>query len=68
MIIVCAVILLVSIILLISSLLKDKNTVTSQNVSNSTQSKLKELERIYNDNLITKEEYKNKRQELLSKL
>lgn len=67
MIIICAVILLVSAILLISSLIKDKNAITPQ-LSNTTQSKLKELEQIYNDNLITKEEYENKRQELLSKL
>ena len=66
-IIVCAVVLLVSVILLISSLLKDRNTTTPQ-LSNSTQSKLKELEQIYNDNLITEEEYNNKRKELLSKM
>ena len=54
MIIICGIILLISVILLISS--------------NTTQSKLKELEQIYNDNLITKEEYENKRKELLSKL
>ena len=65
MIIICAIILLISVILLISSLLKSKDNIQT---SNTTQSKLKELEQIYNDNLITKEEYENKRKELLSKL
>lgn len=67
MVIICAVILLVSVILLISSLLKNKNEIIPQ-LSNTTQSKLKELEQIYNDNLITEEEYNSKRKELLSKL
>ena len=70
MIIVCAVVLLVSVILLVSSLLKDKNvnSVVLSNITNSTQSKLKELEQIYKDNLITEEEYNSKKQELLSKM
>lgn len=69
MIIICAVVLLVSIILLISSLLKDKDTrVTSSNINNSTQHKLKELEQIYKDNLISKEEYESKRKEIINKL
>ena len=68
MIIVCAIVLLVSIILLISYLLKDKNTVINQDINNSTYSKLQELEQIYKNGLISKDEYNNKRQELLSKL
>ena len=57
-------------ILLVSSLLKDKNVnaVVISNSNNTTQSKLKELEQIYKDNLITEEEYNAKRQELLSKM
>lgn len=66
-IIACAIVLLVSIILLISSFLKDKNKYPSQ-ITTSTQSKLKELEQIYKNNLITEEEYNNKRQELLNKM
>lgn len=65
MIIVCAIILLISVILLISSLLKSRDNIQA---SNTTQSKLKELEQIYKDNLITEEEYNTKRQELLSKM
>lgn len=67
MIIVCAVVLLVSVILLVSSLLKGKN-VNTISTSNTTQSKLKELEQIYKDNLITEEEYNSKKQDLLSQM
>lgn len=34
----------------------------------ATQSKIKELEQIYKNNLITLEEYNNKRKEILDKL
>lgn len=67
MIIVCAIILLVSLILFISSLLKDKNFNVIEK-PNSTQSKLQELEQIYKCKLITKEEYENKRKEIIDKL
>lgn len=66
-IIVCAVILLVSVILLISSLLNNENN-KNNNIQNSTKSKLQELEQIYKQNLITEEEYENKRKEILDKL
>lgn len=67
MIIVCAVVLLVSVILLVSSLLKDKGNKTVQ-VSNSTQDKLQELEKIYNSGLINKEEYDAKRKDIIDKM
>ena len=67
MIIICSVILLISIILFLSSLLKDKDISVSQETS-SVSHKLKELDKIYKDNLITEEEYNAKRQELLSKM
>ena len=67
MIIICSVILLISIILFLSSLLKDKDISVSQETS-SVSNKLKELEQIYKDNLITEEEYDTKRQELLRKM
>ena len=63
MIIICSVILLISIILFLSSLLKDISQETSL-----VSHKLKELEQIYKDNLITEEEYNTKRQELLRKM
>lgn len=65
MTIICAIILLISVILLISSLLKSKDNIQT---SNTTQSKLQELEQIYKNNLITEEEYENKRKEILDKL
>ena len=70
MIIVCSVVLLISIILLISSFFKDKNINNTMVISssNSTQEKLQELEHIYKNNLITEEEYENKRKEILNKL
>lgn len=48
---------------------KSEKTIYAQTVitNNSTQSKLKELEQIYKNNLITKEEYDNKRKEVLNK-
>lgn len=67
MIIICIVILLVSIILFISSLLKDKNITVNQE-SNSIHSKLKELEQIYKNGLISESEYNNKKQDLLNKM
>lgn len=67
MIIICSVILLISIILFLSSLLNDKDISVSQETS-SVSHKLKELDQIYKDNLITEEEYNAKRQELLRKM
>ena len=67
MVIICSVILLISIILFLSSLLKDKDISVSQETS-LVSHKLKELEQIYKDNLITEEEYNTKRQELLRKM
>lgn len=42
--------------------------INSQHINNLTQSKLQELEQIYKSNLITQEEYDNKRKEILDKL
>ena len=38
-----------------------------QNTNYSTQTKLQELEQIYKNNLITQEEYENKRKEIINK-
>ena len=43
-----------------------KNNI--QNTNYSIQLKLQELEQIYKNNLITEEEYENKRKEILDKL
>lgn len=45
---------------------KPKNN--TQNTNYSIQSKLQELEQIYKNNLITEEEYKSKRKEIIDKL
>lgn len=44
-----------------------KNVMTNNDSNNSTQSKLKELELMYKNNLITKEEYDSKRKEILDR-
>lgn len=67
MIIACSITLLISIILLISSMLKNINAHLTQAPS-STQAKLQELDHIYKNNLITKEEYENKKKEILDRM
>jgi len=49
---------------------KNEKTVYQKNINtnNSTQLRLQELEQIYKNNLITKEEYETKRKKLLDNL
>ena len=44
-----------------------KYQIDNQNTNFSTKSKLQELEHIYKNNLITEEEYNNKRKEIINK-
>lgn len=61
-------IIICSIILYDKSNKTEQITTNTQHISNLTQSKLQELEQIYKANLITQEEYNNKRKEILDKL
>ena len=45
-----------------------KYQIDNQNTNFSTKSKLQELEHIYKNNLITEEEYNNKRKEIINKI
>lgn len=56
-------------IILFSKSNKTQSSITkTQLTNNSTKSKLQELEQIYKSNLITEEEYKSKRKEIINKL
>jgi predicted PurR-regulated permease PerM len=71
---VCGIIVSVIGVIICCIILYGKSTKTgqiiikTQHINNSTQSKLHELEQIYKDNLITQEEYDNKKKEILDKL